>query len=245
MKPIKTVKNVKLSSRQKAWREFMAWTDAHSDSRWVFRGLADTAFELVPGAGRDKESYDPSVEVAVLEVFKRRATEFLGAHQILNDWDALALAQHHGAPTRLMDWTSNALVACYFAVTSHPAEGADARIVAHRVTADSIIDVDLHPQPFNCKSDGIILPRSLTNRISHQSGLFSVHANPTTPFKVAGSRTGASAEPFVIERDVKSYFVRRLFYFGFDPQRIMGGLDGIGARLKWQYDRNIGLGTVR
>jgi len=137
------------------------------------------------------------------------------------------------------------LVACYFAVTSHPTEGADAQVVAHRVTADSIIDIDLNPHPFKCTADGIILPRALTNRISHQSGLFSVHADPTIPFEVAGNRVGASTEPFVIASEIKSYFVRRLFYFGFDPQRIMGGLDGIGARLKWQYDRNIGLGTVR
>jgi hypothetical protein len=44
---------------------------------------------------------------------------------------------------------------------------------------------------------------------------------------------------------MRACFQGRLFYLGVDDQRIMGGLDGLCRRLKWQYDARVGLGAVR
>jgi hypothetical protein len=104
--------------REDAWRKFMAFVDRHQQSNWIFRGVADAhGHKLVPKIGRDPDVYDSQVEKVIFANFKRRARQYVTTDR-MSDWELLALAQHHGLPTRLLDWTTNPLVAAYFAVTS-------------------------------------------------------------------------------------------------------------------------------
>ncbi|WP_395944054.1 FRG domain-containing protein [Brevundimonas sp.] len=248
--------------RTRLWSEFQKWIDLHSDQRWVFRGLGDRDFTLTPSAGR-RSDYSLADERTILDIFKKRVAEFNGP-LAPDDWDALALAQHHGLPTRLLDWTTNPLVAAYFAVSSAPkpvrmrrmsntgrsagpplfaappAASTTARIVAYRVLPGMVLgDED---KPFEVSKVGFISPRSLTGRIVTQGGVFSVHPQPDVPWQEPLSR---AKHLFDIPGEARAFFQRRLFYLGIEPQRIMGGLDGLGARIAWQYRSDIGLGALR
>lgn len=248
--------------RTRVWREFQNWVDDHSDSRWVFRGLGDSRFSLIPTVGR-RPKYTLGDERTIFEIFRKRVAEFIPAAE-LGDWDFLALAQHHGLPTRLLDWTTNPLVAAYFAAKGDPmqvnmkavgtsgrvsgasmkatplASSAPARIVAFRVTAKMVLsDAD---KPFDITKVGFVSPRSLTGRIVTQSGVFSVHPEPSSAWEEPLSE---SSHVFDIPGDVRAFFRRKLFYLGVEPHRIMGGLDGLGERLSWQYRSSIGLGALK
>jgi hypothetical protein len=261
-KPSRTPSNASIRAgarRLRTWKRFLAWLDIHSDSSWVFRGLGDKGFELVPGIGRG--DYSLAKERTLLEVFERRAAEFADLSGMTR-WDRMALAQHHGLPTRLLDWTTNPLVAAYFAVTGAPnavtvrlprsrkqpfgavpdTSDVDARVIAFRVRSPQIINQSNEDDPFVRRTVGFILPRSVATRIVSQGGVFSSHPEPNLPWRTP---LGASQHIFDIPADTRTYFRRRLFYLGIDPQRIMSGLDGLGSRLAWQYSAGIGLGAVR
>ena len=85
---------------------------------WVFRGQSDANWRLLPAIARREPRVDPrAAEEALFRELKLRLPSVY-ASPPESDWDLLALIQHHGAPTRLLDWTRSPLTALWFAVSS-------------------------------------------------------------------------------------------------------------------------------
>jgi hypothetical protein len=219
-----------IAARLRRWRAFLEWVDQHSDSAWVFRGMGDVDFRLLPSIGR-VPNYSLARERSVLAGF-RRAVPLHQSDNGFRDWEYLALAQHHGVPTRLLDWSTNPLVAAYFAVSS-TAGPRDVKMDGATVSAIP------ERSAVACRIVAIRVRRA--QMLDPQSGLFSLHPQPNESWNAP---LGKSEHVFDIIGEFRDFFVRRLFYLGVDPLYIMGGLDGLGARAAWQAAKGVRVGVI-
>jgi hypothetical protein len=51
----------------------------------------------------------------MLELFRRQSVDRISIVNVNDDWELLAIAQHHGLDTRFLDWTRNAMNTLTFA----------------------------------------------------------------------------------------------------------------------------------
>lgn len=118
-----------------SWDEFLAWL-AKLQGTWCFRGQRDANWLLNTSLDRavrqDFSSatssgyYHLDRETESRELlfrFQQRAHRYIPAPPSAKDLSSwFALMQHHGVPTRFLDWTQSAYVGLFFAFEEEPPE---------------------------------------------------------------------------------------------------------------------------
>jgi hypothetical protein len=201
--------------------------DRYENRMMIYRGVKSVSYDLVPKIGRispptpDKDRGENEQEI--IRTWKERALPFLTSVP-QTDWDWLALGQHHSLPTRLLDWTSNPLVACYFAVE----EQSDTNSMIYAYETRWFISVKDNPDPFDYKKVGKFIPRHITARITAQSGLFTIHPNPYVPF------TSDKIDRIIIPNDIRFTLKKTLNRYGINRVSLFPGLDGLARHIQWE-----------
>lgn len=108
------------------------------DDSLLFRGQASKDYELMPSIGRNRHSSVSytifNEERNLIEMAKFRMPDVF--RNDLSPVELLALLQHHGIPTRLLDVTENALVALYFACSDRPDK--DGEVIIFKCTKEYV-----------------------------------------------------------------------------------------------------------
>jgi hypothetical protein len=171
------------------------------NEKLLFRGHSKLKYPLLPSIGRRHEyggrfkDFALPDEIQLFRRFKRRA--YPHERAVLNTWEGLFLARHHGLPTRLLDWTANALFGLYFTCVKAPRsdgalwaftrfrdnEGLDvlSRLESPEKELFELYEMDEIPvRQGRITKDAvkIIDPVYNSPRIVAQDGAFTFHSNP-------------------------------------------------------------------
>jgi len=210
----------------------------------LYRGHGAASYVLRPKVGRHlppENSTSKEVnEKLMLELFRRQSVDRISIADA-DDWELLAIAQHHGLATRLLDWTRSPLVALYFAVCfecetrskDKDSEGRpmreDAEIIAWRCPKIDLTKLLPKEGPFAIGETIRYVPRIVTPRLRAQRGVFTVHPNPTEEFRPKGGECFRIRIPYEKRKHLKD----SLYRHGIHEEVLFPDLDGLARHIQW------------
>ena len=212
--------------------------EKYTDKTRLYRGVESKCYKLVPSIGRVMTPKGNRISVvreeAILKFFKQRAYPYL-LDKNMKTLDLLALAQHHGLPTRLLDWTWNPLVAIYFAVRNDNSslqlgnnvcvDSKDRVVYIWDKEEKGFLDLDF--DPFKISNIEIFLPNYLSDRIVSQKGIFSIHPFPYKPF------VSPNIVRVIIKNEKCKEIKQILNRIGICESLLFPDLDSIATHVKW------------
>jgi hypothetical protein len=202
--------DVQLVEKNITWEEI----EAHQHNDFIYRGQNCAYWNLASSLERaclglyETLDFMPEMEWILLREFRRRFHHY---SQHIPDYGErlrwLSLMQHHGAPTRLVDWTYSIYIALYFALEQSTSEccvwkinkewlTTEGRTLFKSDSRETLIFDDLYRDENRerdfaeavLKKDPIaaviqVGPFQLDERLSIQKGVFLYPCDPTQPFR--------------------------------------------------------------
>lgn len=210
--------NLTISTKLENWEQIFLF-DKFFLSPFVFRGQSNSIWDLNTSIERSRKKFETPyhsfisyniIEKWMLYEFKRRAHLYHNFNLDFNDnFEWLAIMQHHGAPTRLLDFTSSIFIAFYFSVIESTTDSSIWALNKYILRNNLVDDHDLNYEKGKTLKDEINIkhiefankfignsnsirefpstviplePKLLSERLSRQKGLFLMPTNPEKTF---------------------------------------------------------------
>lgn len=228
-------------------------------SKEAYRGLSTYDYPLETTLMRMGGPYG-KLEKHLLRNFRKYAHRNMVERDSI--WDWLTLAQHHGLPTRLLDWTYSPFAALHFATANVEKFDEDGVVWAinyvnvHRhlperllmqleeeganvFTIEMLSESVMSLEDFDALTRGDIAiflePPSLDDRIVNQHALFSVMPNAERRIDDLIQRHEDIGRKIIIPAGLKWEIRDKIDQANITERVLFPGLDGLSSWLKRQY----------
>jgi hypothetical protein len=242
---------------------------------WAFRGHSDAAWRLESTLARrfrtaaiDQRAW-PEQESRILRIFQRKAHLFLD--HIPHEKDSLrwlAMMQHHGAPTRLLDFTWSPYVAAFFALESATTDAAIWAVspsalrlpisltINGQKTQRRPFDIRLRRQPIEeCEEyyrtyfllnehSFVVLdePHVMNQRIIAQSGTFIIPSTLAKPVDEIISEykdaKNVLAKLVLSTKKLRESAMAELYSMNITHYTLFPGIDGLARSMAYESEYN-------
>jgi hypothetical protein len=243
-----------------SWEDFQSCTDELDG--WAFRGQTHADWPLVSSLTRRLQAFCPDEdqwpqrEERAVRIFRRKAHNYLSDREVVTDTlRCLALMQHHGAPTRLLDFTKSPFVASFFALERAMQDacvfalntralwsatpGFDASLTRDKIDPrvgrnfERYFAPNVHPVLWFGE------PAEMDRRLVAQAGLFVVPGRLDLTLDEVLSHYGAPAallKKIVLPKGLRERAMHALYRMNITYATVFPDLDGLAASMGYELE---------
>ncbi|MCR4764232.1 MAG: FRG domain-containing protein [Lachnospiraceae bacterium] len=231
---------------------------------FIYRGQPDASFHMVTSLQRYCKDKKKELEPSILANFTKYAA-LIEPTVEKSVWHRLILGQHHGLPTRLLDWSYSPLIALHFALHEENLEEMDRhdcvvwRTDIHELhkmlpekyrrveerSGTTVFSVEMleevceslaqYDEDMKDRSMVVIEPPSVDPRIANQYSFFSIIPSDMSDIEAFLDAGTSQTVRYLIKKELRWQLRDMLDHQNINERLIYPGLDGISKWLGRHY----------